>query len=99
MYVLLSLLLICSFACIGLVALWAATSRRHWFLRTIAVGGPLCVLLLVPAYEPLVAFAVEAAMIAGVLNLARSICLRYWRPDDVTPRRYVTLRFSMLSLL
>jgi hypothetical protein len=35
----------------GLLAIWAALGRRHWFLRTAAVGGVLFWSAVVPAFE------------------------------------------------
>ena len=68
----LGLLLVTSFTCVGFVALWAATSPRHWFLRTAAVVAFLSPLLFVPAYEPFVAFLLQAAVVAAGVTIARS---------------------------
>jgi len=60
-------LLVTSFTCVGLVALWAATSPRHWFIRTAVVLAALAPLLAVPAYEPFLALSLQACVIvAGV---------------------------------
>ena len=67
-------LLVTSFACVGLVALWAATSRRHWFLRVAAVLAFLSPLLMVPANELFLLGIIESASIAVVLFV-----VRWWR--------------------
>jgi hypothetical protein len=73
MDVLLAILLVMSFTCIGSIALWAATSSRHWFARTAVVLGILAPLLLVPAHEVFAAFAVQCATVAvGVFVFRRS---------------------------
>ncbi len=64
-------LLATSFASVGLVALWAATSSRHWFLRAVVMLAVLAAPLVVSAYEPLVLFSVEAAIIVAGVNLWR----------------------------
>jgi hypothetical protein len=64
----LAVLLVTSFTCVGLVALWAATSPRHWFFRAAALVAAHLPLALVPAYDPLVVFAVQSIIVvAGVL--------------------------------
>jgi len=49
MEIALTVLLVSSLTCVGLLALGAATSQRHWFVRTAAFVGVLSLLLLVPA--------------------------------------------------
>jgi hypothetical protein len=49
---------------VGLLAVWAARAPRHWFLRTAAVGGVLCLLAVVPAFELILIFAAEEATVA-----------------------------------
>lgn len=41
----------------GIFALWAAGSRRHWFVRLAVASAALLIILLIPAYEVLVEFA------------------------------------------
>jgi hypothetical protein len=73
----LGLLLVTSFTCNGLVALWAATSPRHWFLRIAAVVTFLSPLLFVPAYESFVAFTLQAAVVMAGVTIAR-----WWRAQQ-----------------
>lgn len=67
----LATLLVSSFASVGLLALWTATSRRDWFLRTSVFVGTLSLLLLIPAYEPFVAFILQGAVTAFGLSAYR----------------------------
>lgn len=67
-------LLATSFAAAGLVALWAATSEIHWFVRLAAVAALLLPLLAIPAYEPLLVFTFQSVAIAGVVAFQR------WKP-------------------
>lgn len=55
-----------------LVALWAAESRRHWFIRFAAIWGALALLLPIRAHEPIVFYAITM----GVLVLLRQIILK-----------------------
>ncbi|HVT29914.1 MAG TPA: hypothetical protein VHE81_17990 [Lacipirellulaceae bacterium] len=71
--VILAVLLVTSFTSVGLLALWTATSSRHWFVRTAIVIACLSPLLIVPALEVFVAFVIECAIIsAGVVAYRRS---------------------------
>lgn len=69
----LAILLISTLTTNGLLALWAATSRRHWFLRTAIYLACLAPLLLVPAYEPFVGLACQGAFIAFGIHVGRWI--------------------------
>ncbi len=75
MELVLAVLLVSSFTCVGLLALWAATSQRHWFVRVAMFVGVLSLLLLIPAYEPFVAFAVQGFVTA--LGFGSSSLLRF----------------------
>ncbi|NOZ40003.1 MAG: hypothetical protein GXP24_07240 [Planctomycetes bacterium] len=86
----LAVLLVSSLTCVGLLALWAATSQRHWFARVAVFVGALALLLLVPAYEPVVAFALQGAVVAAGIHAARFFCKK--NPSDYR-------RFSLASLL
>jgi hypothetical protein len=97
-----AVLLVSALTTTGLLALWAATSRRHWFLRTAAFLAVLSPLLLVPAYEPFVALALQGAVVAGGVSIGRWALSRKRRKrlegDEVTgvgPQ----WRFSMATLL
>jgi hypothetical protein len=64
----LGVILVSSFTSIGLLALWAAVSPRHWLLRSIVMLAVLSPLLVIPAYEPWIVFALQIGVIfSGVL--------------------------------
>lgn len=88
----LATLLVSSLTSIGLLALWAATSPRHWFLRTAVFLGVVSLLLLIPAYEPWVAFVLQGAVV-----------VRCWRNCrfslDESERGAQPTRFSLATLL
>src|SRR3990172_11016653 len=67
----LGILLVTSFTSVGLIALWAATSPRHWFLRIAALVAFLAPLLMIRAYELFLIFAFESALIVFVIVLGR----------------------------
>jgi hypothetical protein len=48
---------------VGLLAIWAALSRRHWFVRAAAVGGLICSLAVVPAYALVQIFLAEVTCV------------------------------------
>jgi hypothetical protein len=55
----------------ALLGIWAAAVRRHWFLRTAAVGSVLLLALLIPAYELVIQFSVELAVITSAVWIYR----------------------------
>jgi len=91
----LAILLVTSLTCVGLLGGWASTSGRHWFLRTSVFVGAGALLLLIPAYEPFVAFVLQGAVVAVGVQLAR-----WWRrrqdANFASPDRP---RFSLITLL
>jgi hypothetical protein len=99
----LTLLLITSFTTVGILALWAATSSRPWFWRTLAYLAVLSPLLTVPAYEPFIAYAVDGLIVATGVRIYRS-----WKnrtssksaaPSTGTTPARPEFRFSLLTLL
>ncbi|HJQ80497.1 MAG TPA: hypothetical protein VJ828_11105, partial [Lacipirellulaceae bacterium] len=99
----LALLLVTSFTCVGLLALWAATSPRHWFLRAAMVVAALLPLLLVPAYEPLVVFALQSIIVVAGVFVYRwrraRLAQQAPQPTTVDPESPTGFRFSLSSLL
>lgn len=86
----LAALLVSSLTSVGLLSLWAATSPRHWFLRTAVFVGVLSLLLLIPAYEPVVAFALQGLVVAIGIQIGR-----WFKRTGPTPSR----QFSLATLL
>ncbi|MGI9457016.1 MAG: hypothetical protein ACR2NU_10665 [Aeoliella sp.] len=70
---LLAALVVTSLATGGLLGLWAASSRWHWFARTMVVFAVLTPLLWRPIYEPFVTLLVEVAVVVlGVMIYRRN---------------------------
>ena len=63
----------------GIFALWAAASKRHWFVRTAVVAAALLVILLIPAYEVVVQFGVLILLVVMGLETWRR-----WRKRDTS---------------
>jgi hypothetical protein len=61
---------------IASVGIWAAVVRRHWFLRFAVVGAVLALGLLVPAYEIVIEFAIQVAVISAGVALWRGASIR-----------------------
>lgn len=77
-------LLTTSFTCVGLLALWAATSPRHWFVRTAVVIGVLSPLLIVPAPEPFFVLILQCGVVTlGTLVYRRLHMLKRQGPNSI----------------
>ena len=88
----LAVLLVSSLTCVGLLALWAATSGEHWFVRTAVFAGVLSLLLLVPAFEPFAIFMCQGLVIAiGIQSN------RFWQ-NRSSPTNW-SWRFSLTDIL
>jgi hypothetical protein len=106
MEVVLAALLVSSFTIVGVVALWAATSPGPWFVRAIVVIGILLPLLLIPAYEPFLTLALEAAfVVAGVRawrsrhTATKTVSSDSINTGAVDAGRPKSLQFSLVTLL
>lgn len=55
----------------GALSLWAATSKWHWAVRLFAVALPLGLFLSVPAYEPVLFFALQSFVVAAAISIRR----------------------------
>lgn len=100
----LATLLVTSFICVGLVALWAATSPRHWFVRTAVLLAVISPLLIIPAYEPFLIFVVQAVCIATGMRIYRWWQVRRQliaaRQSDVrSQNKRPTIHYSMSGAL
>ena len=90
-----ALLLVTSLTLVGLLAAWVATTSRHWFWRAGVFVAVLGLLLLIPAYEPFVAFMLQGAVVAIGVQ-----CYRWWcRRKDDAAESTPGARFSLASLL
>jgi hypothetical protein len=54
-----------------LVAIWAAETRRHWFVGALAVWGAVMVLVPIRAHEPVWLLAFSSPLIVATLRLIR----------------------------
>ena len=79
----------------SVLAVWAATSQRHWFLRAAVFCGALALLLPIDAYEPLVLFG-----LVGVFSATGASVLRRFssqsKAEQSTDSRW---RFGTRDLL
>lgn len=82
---LLAALVVTALATGGLLGLWAATSRWHWFVRTMVVLGLLTPLLWRPIYEPFLTLLTEVATVVLGVTIYR--------------RNWPTWRFSVAGLM
>ncbi len=93
----LALLLFSSLTCVGLFSIWAATSSQHWFLQTMLFLGVISTVLLIPAYEPFVAFLLQGAVVTAGVQLAR-----WWRErstNSAERRTRIALRTILLAMI
>jgi hypothetical protein len=88
-------LLFTTLSIVGLAAAWAATSPRPWFLRASLFVGMLAPLLLIPAYEPFVAFVIQGLVAALGVRVYRWRQMRF----SVENYRRQRTRFSISTLL
>lgn len=94
----LAALLVSALTTNGLLALWAATSQRHWFLRTAVYLACLAPLLAIPAHDLFIALVLQGAVIAGGVTLRRMRRRRLL--DGTEPNESQRgWRFSLSSLL
>jgi hypothetical protein len=86
-------------AMIGMFALWAAASKRHWFLRTVVVAAVVLTTLLIPAYELAYQLGIESLLVVAGMAIWRR---RRVRASDVAtlqaPRRRFSLSLQTLML-
>src|SRR5437588_736284 len=78
----------------GLIALWAATSRRHWFLRALAVWGSVAGLLPIRAYEPAAVLAIASLLIVLLVRVRQRITTQ--RGENPSPEPF---QFGLRDLL
>lgn len=95
--VLYGLLLVTTFASVGLLGLWAATSRWHPFLRTTIVLAILSVLLLRPMFEPFVMLVSQVATIAA--GVAAYRWLKNRKQANAADAKRTRYQFSLKTLL
>jgi len=84
----------------GLVALWAASSRVHWFWRALALWGAVVVLVPIRAYEPALMFAVSGPLTVGLVLAFGSIFNRgaSANPEENPTDSNSSFRFALRDL-
>ena len=102
--ILLAILTVATYSLVGLLAVWGGLGRPHWFLRVAVVGGTLLLLLLIPVYEPVLLFSIQAAVAILPLMFLRAFRRRARTidPGDGSPARliaHIWPQFSLLDLL
>jgi hypothetical protein len=81
---------------VQLLALWAATSRRPWLLRALAVWTPIALLAAIRAHEPALLLLVSASLTIGLSFAMRRFGGRQSFSDQ-SKRRF--WRFQVADLL
>jgi hypothetical protein len=73
----------------GLVTIWAAQSRAHWFLRALALWAAIIVLMPIRAYEPALILSVALPLVTLGVATAKRIAKRRTTtlPEQLDPRR------------
>ncbi len=66
------LLAVLAMTFIGLWSVWAGLGRTHWFVRMSVLLGWISLVVVIPAYELLVLFLVQAAVTIAVLSAWRA---------------------------
>ena len=74
------LLTVLAMSFIGLWSIWAALGRQNWFVRMSVVLGWISLVLVIPAYELLVLFLVQAGVTIALLSAWRA-----WRSSPIAP--------------
>jgi hypothetical protein len=96
----LCLILISAAALETLIAIWAATSRIHWFWRALAVWAGIAILLPIRAHQPALVFTISSPVTIAIIC---SIRLRTKsadvHPSDPSRTRPVLPRFAIRDLL
>ena len=92
------------FCAVGTVTTWAVCSGRHWFLRASVVGAVLSLALLVPGYDAVLVFFLQAVTMAALLTLTKAWRIRAARREAgegnaKLPSWRSRLRFTLTDLL
>src|SRR5262245_37057650 len=91
----LCLVLISTAATQALIAIWAATSRLHWFWRALAVWAAITALLPIRAYQPAFAFAISSPLTVLLIRYS----LSYGQSEPTHSSRSASFRYTLLDLL
>ena len=86
-------------ALFGMFALWAATSKRHWFVRTAVVGAAILAALSIPAFEAVVILTIETLVVAAGIAIWRRRRRARTHAVDAAPVRRFQVQLSMETLM
>ena len=79
------------------IAIWAATSKQHWFWRALAVWAALALLVPIETWDPAWICALSSALIITVLLFLRLKKGRL-RPSSEQEKPFPRMRFGLLDL-
>jgi hypothetical protein len=98
------LLMAAMMSLVGLLAIWAGLGRGRWFLRAAVVLGCISLLMLIPAFELVIVYVLQAGLTIVVLGLwqnwrlaRRATAASEGSTPDAGPRS--PWQFSILDLL
>ncbi len=101
------------FAIVGLVSVWAALSRRHWFIRALVVAAVVSIAMTVRGHDAVLAFLLQSIVTIAGIRALRTLRFRSMRrnaakhadretgPDSARPARSEDTRskYYQFSLL
>jgi len=82
-----------------IIAIWSATSRRHWFLRFTLPLAALAILLPIQAHEPVIYFALVMGEIVLVIFGSRIWKARRSKQIPLEPSKNGAFRFGLADLM
>jgi hypothetical protein len=89
---------------VGLLAIWAGLGRGHWFLRVAVVLGCISLLMLIPAFELVIVYVLQAGLTIVILGtwrkwrLARRVVV-VSQESTLDAERRSPWQFSILDML
>jgi len=93
------------FLAVGVATMWAVCCSRHWFLKTTVVGAALAPALLIPGYDLVLVFAIQATVLWVLLTLTKIRRIRALRRagpeagDQAPALERPRFRFTLSDLL
>lgn len=72
------------FTLVGLVSVWAALSRRHWFIRALVVAAVLSTTLAIRGHDAVLVFLLQSLVAMAVIGALKAWRTRSRRADAAT---------------